>query len=117
MFSFLSPIGVDAETSSNFGRTDLIYKIKNVIYIFELKHESTAFQALKQCKENCYIDQYVGQYTNIVVIGVDFSDSNRNVDDWGAVVYNSKGVFIKYVNISNSDKQKLKKVIRKQACI
>ena len=76
------PIDVDAESTTSFGRRDIVVKTDKFIYIFELKLDSTAEQAINQIKEKEYSLPYRFEEKRIFMIGLNFSSKTRNIQDW-----------------------------------
>jgi hypothetical protein len=73
---------LNAEVHTNRGRIDAVIEGKDWIYIFELKVDKTAQQALEQIKKKGYADQYRHQQKAIYLIGLNISSEKRNVDDF-----------------------------------
>jgi Predicted AAA-ATPase/PD-(D/E)XK nuclease superfamily len=71
-----------AEVHTNRGRIDAIIEGKDWIYIFELKVDQSAQQALEQIKTKGYADQYRAQQKAIYLIGINFNSAERNVSDY-----------------------------------
>lgn len=67
------------------GRADEVVLVNNHLWIFELKLDRSADEALRQIEENRYVDKYshlVDQNTKIHEIGISFSSKSRNIQDW-----------------------------------
>lgn len=75
-------LDVEAEKKTSFGRSDLIVKTKDYIYIFELKLDSSPQEAIKQIEEMEYRLPYLNDNRKVLEIGINFSSGKRNIDDW-----------------------------------
>ncbi|TDG95118.1 hypothetical protein CCPUN_06230 [Cardinium endosymbiont of Culicoides punctatus] len=82
----------ESEKCSNLGRIDIVINsIPNLTYIFELKHGKNADTALEQAQNAKYIQQYIRQNKDIVIIGINFGSDYRNLDDYEYKLYDSGG--------------------------
>ncbi|SFV67624.1 FIG00914433: hypothetical protein [hydrothermal vent metagenome] len=68
------------------GRIDLSVFIDDKVYIFEFKVDQKG--ALKQIKERGYHQQYLSDYNEIYILGVEFDSQKRNVTtyEWERVL-------------------------------
>ena len=73
---------VQAERSTSNGRIDLLFQTRDYIYIIELKIDSSAESALSQIDEKGYAKPFSNDSRKIFRIGVNFSTSNRRIEDW-----------------------------------
>ena len=73
---------VTAEVPSARGRADLVLKTPSTIYVFELKHNHPANEALQQIEEKDYDAPYRNDGRKIVNVGLSFSQESRNINDW-----------------------------------
>ena len=73
---------VQAERSTSNGRIDLLFQTRDYIYIIELKIDSSAESALSQIDEKGYAKPFSNDSRKILRIGVNFSTSNRRIEDW-----------------------------------
>ena len=71
-----------AEVRSARGRADAVVKTPKYIYVFELKLNGTAEQALQQIDEKGYLIPYQVDGRELVKVGVEFSAEKRNIDRW-----------------------------------
>jgi len=76
---------VEVEHPTSEGRTDLLIKTKDYIYIFELKLDSSADDALRQIEERGYAKPYAMDRRKIFRIGVSFSSETRSIKEWKIV--------------------------------
>lgn len=74
---------VSMEEASHLGRSDLVINLNNLTYVIEIKINKKAEQAMRQIKEKKYYEKYLdsGKRT-IIILGINFSTKERNVDDW-----------------------------------
>ncbi|MEZ0329507.1 MAG: ATP-binding protein [Dissulfuribacterales bacterium] len=86
-YSHLAALGLDiiAEDVSNHGQCDLAVRFENRIYLFEFKvidGEEPTGEALQQLLSRDYAAKYRDDKTEIVQIGIEFSQSKRQVVEW-----------------------------------
>ncbi|TDG95460.1 PD-(D/E)XK nuclease domain-containing protein [Cardinium endosymbiont of Culicoides punctatus] len=82
----------ESEKCSNVGRIDIVVNsIPNITYLLELKHDQNAHTAIEQTKNTKYIQQYVRQNKDIVVIGINFDSDKRNFNDYECKYYDFQG--------------------------
>ncbi len=68
------------EDTTNKGRIDLSVFIEDKIYIIEFKVLSTPTEnPLKQIKEKRYYEKYLNENKEIYIVGIEFSESERNI--------------------------------------
>ncbi len=72
----LNPV---SEESTNDGRIDIHFTIGETKYLFELKMDKTAEEALKQIRDKEYYRKYQKEFNKIVLIGVNFNSKKRNI--------------------------------------
>lgn len=72
----------EVERTMAKGRMDMIVKTKDFIYIFEFKYDRSADVALQQIEEKGYAKPFTGGRQRIYEIGVNFSRTDRCIDDW-----------------------------------
>jgi hypothetical protein len=73
---------LNAEVHTNRGRIDAVIEGKDWIYIFELKVDKSAQEALEQIKIKGYADQYKLQQKAIYAIGLNFNAAERDVSEY-----------------------------------
>ena len=75
-----------AEDAGRIGRADEVYERERAIYVFELKVDKSADEALRQIKEKGYADKYMERARKegkrIALIGVAFSSAERRITDY-----------------------------------
>ncbi|OFY84271.1 MAG: hypothetical protein A3F72_14720 [Bacteroidetes bacterium RIFCSPLOWO2_12_FULL_35_15] len=64
------------------GRADIIIDIEKYIYILELKLDGSTKDAMAQIHEKKYYEPYLLEDKNIILVGINFSSKNRNIDDY-----------------------------------
>ncbi|MBT1285124.1 PD-(D/E)XK nuclease domain-containing protein [Phocaeicola dorei] len=64
------------------GRVDCILETKDYVYIFELKLDSTAAEALQQIEDKGYAKSYLTDTCKVTGIGISFSSETMTVEEW-----------------------------------
>jgi hypothetical protein len=88
IYTYLASLGIEivAEDVTNRGRIDLTIKLNENIYILEFKVLKEKSQeknsALKQLKEKLYHQKYISDDSNIYLIGIEFSESEKNISSF-----------------------------------
>ncbi len=82
IFSCLGYYKIDIEVRSLKGRIDMVLVINNVMYLFELKFNKTAQEALEQINIKNYDAHFSLYDLPIVKIGMNFSSETRTLTDW-----------------------------------
>ncbi|HLP44681.1 MAG TPA: AAA family ATPase [Candidatus Kapabacteria bacterium] len=72
---------IGSEIHTNLGRIDHVIETDRYIYIFEFKMND-AHKALKQIHEKKYYEKYLKKGKNILLVGVAFSETERNIKEW-----------------------------------
>ena len=72
----------DVEEHTSKGRMDMTIRTDKYIYIFEFKFNSTAETALKQISYMGYADKFKADGREVICLGVNYSSSERNIDQW-----------------------------------
>ena len=81
MFSFLN-IYIYTEVKSASGRADAVMHMPNTIYVFELKVDKSADEALQQIDEKGYMIPYQAKGKRLVKIGISFDSNKRTIEEW-----------------------------------
>ena len=79
-YAYFAGAGFDkiiAEDAMSSGRIDLSVFIDDKVYIFEFKVDQKG--ALKQIKERGYHQQYLSDYNEIYILGIEFDSQKRNI--------------------------------------
>ena len=79
---------VVTEDTQSAGRADVVVKYRKAIYVFELKRDGTAAEALAQIREKDYEKPYLADGRPVFLIGLAFDDEvRRDVSVSAACVY------------------------------
>ena len=81
MFSFLN-IYIRTEVKSAIGRADAVMHMPDTIYVFELKVDKSAEEALAQIDEKGYMLPYHSEGKRLIKIGISFDSTQRTIRDW-----------------------------------
>ena len=81
MFSFLN-IYIRTEVKSAIGRADAVMHMPDTIYVFELKVDKSAEEALAQIDEKGYMLPYHAEGKRLVKVGISFDSTQRTIGDW-----------------------------------
>jgi hypothetical protein len=81
IFSYLGMF-VNSEVRSSFGRADAVVQTLTDIFIFEFKFNKTAQEAFDQIINTKYADKYLTSGKRITGIGVNFSSTDRGINEW-----------------------------------
>ncbi len=85
LYLILTLIGyynVDIEVRTSTGRVDMVLKTDNTVYIFELKLNKSAREALEQIDLKNYPERFALYGLPIVKVGINFSSKTRTLDGW-----------------------------------
>jgi len=80
---------VKAEVAHHKGRLDLLAETNNFVYLMEFKLDGTAEKALIQIKERQYAAPYKNTPKTVFLIGINFSNEERNIENWKAEQWNT----------------------------
>ena len=77
-------IGIDArpEWHTSDGRIDMLLKMRNYIYVVELKLEKAPEEALGQIEKKDYARQFQADPRPVIRLGVTISTETRNISEW-----------------------------------
>ena len=81
MFSFLN-IYIRTEVKSAIGRADAVMHMPDTIYVFELKVDKSADEALAQIDEKGYMLPYYSEGKRLVKVGISFDSTQRTICEW-----------------------------------
>ena len=81
MFSFLN-IYIRTEVKSAIGRADAVMHMPDTIYVFELKVDKSADEALTQIDEKGYMLPYHSEDKRLVKVGISFDSTQRTISEW-----------------------------------
>ncbi len=78
---------VQSETTKHKGRLDLSVQTEEFLYLMEFKLDEPAENAIKQIKSREYVKSYLNSDKKIYLVGIGFSQSERNVATWEAELW------------------------------
>jgi hypothetical protein len=81
VFSMLN-VYVRTQVKCAGGRTDMVVWMPDTTYVFELKTNATAQQALEQIDDKSYAIPYETEGRRVVKVGVKFDVSTRTPESW-----------------------------------
>ena len=81
MFSFLN-IYIRTEVKSAVGRADAVMHMPDTVYVFELKVDKSADEALQQIDDKGYMLPYHKEGKRLVKIGISFDSKKRTLAEW-----------------------------------
>ena len=73
---------VDVERHTTDGRMDILMQTRDYVYIFEMKIDQSADEALAQIERKQYAKPFEGDGRTIYKIGVSFSSETRRLVEW-----------------------------------
>jgi len=82
MFFFLCGMDISSEEKTNVGRIDAVLETEKHLYIIEYKIDQSAEAAVSQIEEKKYSEKYMHSGKTIHQLGINFSSSERNIQDW-----------------------------------
>ncbi len=80
MASFGADVRVEDRTSD--GRADAVLLMPKDIYLMELKHDSTAQEAMEQLRRKDYAVKYRHDGRPVHLLAINISRESRTIDDW-----------------------------------
>ena len=81
MFSFMNR-HIRTQVKTCRGRADMVMETPKTIYVFELKINKPAEEALKQIDDKGYMIPYIADGRKLVKCGVSFSTETRTIEEW-----------------------------------
>lgn len=81
MFSFMNR-HVQTQVKTCRGRADMVMYTAKAIYVFELKMNKPAQEALEQIDEKGYMIPYTADGRKLVKCGISFSTKSRTIEEW-----------------------------------
>ncbi len=73
---------IRVEEDSAVGRADAVLHFPDAVYVFELKYDGSAEEALKQIDDKGYLIPYSAEGKRLVKIGVNYDSQQRTIGDW-----------------------------------
>ena len=81
IFSFMNR-HIQTQVKTCRGRADMVMQTPKTIYVFELKINKSAQEALEQIDEKGYMIPYTADGRKLVKCGISFSTQTRTIEDW-----------------------------------
>lgn len=81
IFSMLN-VYVRTQVKCSGGRTDMVVWMPDTIYVFELKADGTAEEALQQIEDKGYAIPYITDKRKVVKVGIAFDKETRTISSW-----------------------------------
>ncbi len=82
IFSLIGYYNVDIEVRTSRGRVDMALRTDDAVYIFELKFNGSAEEALAQIDLRSYPERFALCGLPVVKVGLNFSGETRTIDGW-----------------------------------
>ncbi len=73
---------IKAEEDSAIGRADAVLQLPTATYVFELKYDGSAEEALKQIDDKGYLIPYSADGKRLFKIGVNYDSQQRTIGEW-----------------------------------
>ena len=73
---------IKVEEDSAIGRADAVVHTPNAIYVFELKYDGSAEEAVKQIDDKGYLIPYSADGKRLYKIGVNYDSQQRTIGEW-----------------------------------
>ena len=70
------------EEDSAIGRADAVVHMPNAVYVFELKYDGSAEDAIKQIDDKGYLIPYSADGKRLFKIGVNYDSQQRTIGEW-----------------------------------
>jgi hypothetical protein len=81
IFTLLGQL-VQTQVPTSIGRSDVVVKNRNYIYVFEIKVHGTAADALEQIERQRYTAAYEADPRPVIRIGVQYDAPTRTITEW-----------------------------------
>ena len=73
---------IRVEEDSAIGRADAVLYLPDAVYVFELKFDGSAEEAIQQIDEKGYLIPYTADGKRLYKIGVNYDSEQRTISDW-----------------------------------
>ena len=73
---------IHVEEESAIGRADAVLHLPNAIYVFELKYDGSAEEAIKQINDKGYLIPYSAEGKRLYKVGVNYDSTQRTINNW-----------------------------------
>jgi hypothetical protein len=70
------------EEDCAIGRADAVVHMPDAIYVFELKYDGSAEDAIRQIDEKGYLIPYLADGKRLYKIGVNYDSQQRTIGEW-----------------------------------
>lgn len=70
------------EEDSAVGRADAVLYMPDAVYVFELKYDGSAEDALRQIDDKGYLIPYSAEGKRLVKVGVNYDSKRRTIGEW-----------------------------------
>ncbi|HBN43133.1 MAG TPA: hypothetical protein DD441_07565 [Parabacteroides distasonis] len=81
IFSLLGQF-IQVEVESAIGRADIVLRMPETLYVFELKFDKSAEEALRQIDEKSYLIPYTTNGLRLIKVGINYDSSQRTITEW-----------------------------------
>ena len=81
IFNLMSGL-MDVEEDSATGRADAVVHMPDAVYVFELKYDGSAEDAIKQIEDKGYLVPYSADGKRLFKIGVNYDSQQRTIGEW-----------------------------------
>ncbi len=82
IFNLIGFKNIDIEVRTPNGRADMVLKLKDRIYIFELKFNKSAREAMEQINIKNYPERFAQYNLPITKVALNFDSETRNISEW-----------------------------------
>ncbi len=82
IFALIGFSNVDIEVRTPQGRADMVLKLKDRIYIFELKFNKSAREAMEQIDIKNYPERFAQYNLPVTKVALNFDSETRNISEW-----------------------------------
>ena len=73
---------IKVEEDSAIGRADAVVYMPDAVFVFELKYDGSAEEAIRQIDEKGYLIPYSADSKRLFKIGVNYDSTQRTISDW-----------------------------------
>ena len=70
------------EENSAIGRADAVVYMPDAVFVFELKYDGSAEEAIRQIDEKGYLIPYSADGKRLFKIGVNYDSTQRTISEW-----------------------------------
>ena len=70
------------EENSSIGRADAVVYMPDAVYVFELKYDGSAVDAIRQIDDKGYLIPYSADGKRLFKIGVNYDSNQRTIGEW-----------------------------------